>query len=109
MMISNEAYRKSTFSGSNGCVEVCLLDDGTIGLRDSKDRSKEPHLFTATEWQAFLAGVRNGEFDLEPKVARRRRVLDGLARHGRRGSLTISAASGLFGGTTLASRGRWSR
>jgi hypothetical protein len=63
-MISTEDYRKSTFSNSSGCVEVRLLEDGTIGLRDSKDRSKDPHLFTQGEWVAFLAGVRNGEFDL---------------------------------------------
>lgn len=65
-MISTDEYRKSTFSSSNGCVEVRLLDDGTVGLRDSKDPSKRPHQFTPTEWIAFLTGVRNGEFDLDP-------------------------------------------
>jgi len=68
-VISAEDYRKSSFSGSNGCVEVRLLEDGTIGLRDSKDRSKGPHLFTESEWVAFLAGVRNGEFDLPRPAA----------------------------------------
>ena len=33
-------------------------------LRDSKDVSKAPHVFNRREWRAFLAGVRNGEFDL---------------------------------------------
>jgi hypothetical protein len=37
-----------------------------IGLRDSKDVTKPPHLFTSVEWEAFLSGVRNGEFDLNP-------------------------------------------
>jgi len=63
-MISAETFTKSSHSGVGGCVEVRLLPDGMIGLRDSKDTTKPPHLFTSTEWIAFLAGVRAGEFDL---------------------------------------------
>lgn len=63
-MISTDRYTKSSFSGAAGCVEVKLLGDGTIGLRDSKDLFKPPHIFTAQEWSAFLAGVRAHEFDL---------------------------------------------
>jgi uncharacterized protein DUF397 len=63
-LISEHHYAKSSFSGSGDCVEVRLLGDGTIGLRDSKDISKPPHVFDAYEWQAFVAGVRAGEFDL---------------------------------------------
>jgi len=64
-MISLDAYRKSTFSGGNGCVEVRRLPDGRVALRDSKDVTLDPHHFTPYEWTAFLAGVRAGEFDLE--------------------------------------------
>jgi hypothetical protein len=46
-------------------VEVRLLPDGRIALRDSKDPQLPPHHFTPLEWSAFLAGVRAGEFDLE--------------------------------------------
>jgi hypothetical protein len=35
-----------------------------VSLRDSKDISRPTHTFTPQEWTAFLAGVRNGEFDL---------------------------------------------
>ena len=63
-MISDDRFRKSSFSGGGGCVEVRRLPDGRIALRDSKDVSLPPHHFTATEWTAFLAGVRAGEFDL---------------------------------------------
>ncbi|MGH3785247.1 MAG: DUF397 domain-containing protein [Pseudonocardiaceae bacterium] len=56
-------YRKSSYSGVNGCVEVAVIADGVL-LRDSKDITKEPHHFTPHEWRAFLAGVRDGEFDL---------------------------------------------
>ncbi len=64
-MISYDQYCKSSFSGGTGCVEVRLLPDGRIALRDSKDPGLPPHHFTSTEWTAFLAGVRAGEFDLE--------------------------------------------
>lgn len=68
-MISTDRYRKSTFSGNAGCVEVCLLPDGSIGVRDSKDVSKPAHVFTQSEWHAFISGVRAGEFDLPPERA----------------------------------------
>lgn len=63
-MISTDRYRKSSFSAGGSCVEVRLLPDGSISLRDSKDISLPAHTFTPQEWTAFLAGVRNGEFDL---------------------------------------------
>ena len=57
-------WRKSSLSTTNGCVEVALVGD-RIAVRDSKQEGRGPVLeFTATEWAAFLAGVRGGEFDL---------------------------------------------
>jgi hypothetical protein len=55
---------KSSASSVNGCVEVAHLPEGYVALRDSKDTSKQPHVFNRREWTAFLWGVRNGEFDL---------------------------------------------
>ncbi len=57
------AWRKSTFSDTAGeCVEVAQAGD-TTHVRDSKDAGKGPVLrFTPTEWAAFTAGVRAGEF-----------------------------------------------
>jgi Domain of unknown function (DUF397) len=58
-------WTKSSFSFANGdCVEVTNLPDGQIGVRDSKDTSGPVLRFTASEWRAFVGGVRNGEFDL---------------------------------------------
>jgi Domain of unknown function (DUF397) len=58
-------WRKSTLSTTNGCVEVAVVGD-RIAVRDSKDQGQGPVLeFTAVEWDAFLGGVRGGEFDLE--------------------------------------------
>jgi hypothetical protein len=58
-------WRKSTLSsGSDNCVEVGVADDGTIGVRDSKQHGSGPVLaFTPSEWEAFIGGVRRGEFD----------------------------------------------
>ncbi|GAB3359640.1 DUF397 domain-containing protein [Amycolatopsis echigonensis] len=57
-------FRKSSYSGENGqCVEVGEAADGGRWLRDSKDPSKPAHYFTAGEWDAFIRGVKNGEFD----------------------------------------------
>jgi hypothetical protein len=57
-------WRKSSFSTTNGCVEVAVAGD-RIAVRDSKQQGRGPVLeFTAAEWAAFLGGVRGGEFDL---------------------------------------------
>lgn len=54
----------SSFSFANrDCVEVASLPGGEIGVRDSKDTTGPVLRFTPSEWRAFLAGARNGEFD----------------------------------------------
>jgi hypothetical protein len=53
---------RAAFSNSN-CVEVAQLPDGQIGVRDSKSPHGPVLQFTPGEWNAFTAGVRNGEFD----------------------------------------------
>lgn len=61
-----DKYKKSSYSGNGGCVEVGFGGDtgDKVFVRDSKDPSKPPHTFTRREWQAFLDGARAGEFDL---------------------------------------------
>jgi hypothetical protein len=54
-------WRKSTQSGINGCVEVAFLD-GTVAIRDSKDRTGPVLRFTAHEWATFVKEVRHGAF-----------------------------------------------
>jgi hypothetical protein len=57
-------WRTSTRSGGNGqCVEVRQVDD-TVQVRDSKDRSGPALTFTRPEWEAFVGGAKDGEFDL---------------------------------------------
>ena len=57
-------WRKSSYSGNQGgnCVEVAELPDGGAAVRDSKDPDGPVLHFTAAEWAAFVAGVRDGEF-----------------------------------------------
>jgi hypothetical protein len=61
--LSRAEWRKSSRSGSNGCVEVAFVE-GQVAVRDSKDRSGPVLLFTAHEWEAFIGGAREGEFEL---------------------------------------------
>jgi hypothetical protein len=60
--ISTPEWRKSSFSGNDGCVEW-RVDDHGVRLRDTKHRDGAELQFTHHEWSAFLAAVRNGEAD----------------------------------------------
>ncbi|MEU4239378.1 DUF397 domain-containing protein [Actinoplanes sp. NPDC026619] len=56
-------WRKSTRSnGSGNCVEVGRLTDGTIGVRDSKDRTGPILKFTPADFAAFISGVKDDGF-----------------------------------------------
>jgi hypothetical protein len=55
---------KSSASAAGNCVEIAHLPGGGVAVRDSKDRAKTPHVYTRREWEAFLIGAKNGEFDL---------------------------------------------
>jgi hypothetical protein len=60
-------WAKSSLSHANGnCVEVAGLTTDLIRVRDSKYPRGPMLQFTPAEWDAFLGGVRNGEFDRNP-------------------------------------------
>lgn len=63
--ISKASWYKSSASSYNGnCVEISHLQGDRVAVRDTKDRTSGPALiFTRPEWDAFLAGAKNGEFD----------------------------------------------
>lgn len=61
MMTVAGRWVKSRASFAHGnCVEMALLDDGQVGVRDSKDPDAVLE-FTREQWAAFLAWVRAGE------------------------------------------------
>ena len=64
--LTGAVWHKSTRSGGNGgdCVEVARNLPGIVAIRDTKDPGGPALIFGHTEWDAFLAGVRDGEFDL---------------------------------------------
>ena len=64
IVLSNLRWFKSSASASGACVEVAHLPGGGVAVRDSKDRSKAPHVYTRREWEAFVIGIKNGEFDV---------------------------------------------
>ena len=62
--MTGSTWVKSSLSFANGnCVEVSDQPGGTIGVRNSRDQEGAVLRFTPDEWQAFLGGVRKGEFD----------------------------------------------
>jgi hypothetical protein len=64
MITRSNEWVKSSLSFANGnCVEVQFLTDGGVQVRNSRDRDGAVLTFTAAEWDAFLGGVRLGEFD----------------------------------------------
>lgn len=45
------------------CVEVARVDGGRV-LRDGKNPDGPVLTFTDAEWDAFVGGVRDGDFDV---------------------------------------------
>jgi hypothetical protein len=61
--LSRAAWRKSSYSSSNGgdCVEVALGAAGTarlVAIRDSKHPDDPNLLFTPTQWQTFTTKIK---------------------------------------------------
>lgn len=63
--LDGAGWRKSTRSGplTDNCVEVAFVRDG-VAVRDSKHPQGPVLLFNAAEWDAFVGGAKDGEFDL---------------------------------------------
>ena len=70
MSFIHRRWHISSFSGSSGCVEV-REDDEAIYVRHSRHPDGPTLRFNRREWLAFLAGVRNDEFDLVDSAADR--------------------------------------
>lgn len=57
-------WTKSRHSNAEGnCVEVAPLAEGGVAMRNSRDPHGPALVYTSAEVAAFLAGVKDGEFD----------------------------------------------
>jgi hypothetical protein len=65
--LSGVAWRTSTRTGngSGNCVEAGPLPDGSgrIAVRHSHFPDGAAMVYTRAEWEAFIAGAKDGEFD----------------------------------------------
>ena len=62
-MMSDLTWIKSSYCTDNACVEVAITENGDILVRDGS--TSGPLLcFTPEEWRQFVAGVKDGEFNL---------------------------------------------
>jgi hypothetical protein len=66
MDLSNATWRKSSYSGGNGgnCVEVAVLSDNSLEVRDSKDPDGPRLMFDSAAWRVFAAQVKGGLHNL---------------------------------------------
>ncbi|MFE0517052.1 DUF397 domain-containing protein [Streptomyces sp. NPDC058964] len=62
--IEGAAWHKSSRSGGNGnCVEVAVLAGGEVAVRNSRFPDGPALVCTRQEIEAFVEGVKDGEFD----------------------------------------------
>jgi Domain of unknown function (DUF397) len=60
---SDHEWRKSSRSyGSGQCIEIAESSGAEIAVRDSKNVRGAILTFSSTQWNAFVAGVRRGDF-----------------------------------------------
>ena len=63
-IVRDGKFRKCTFSYPYfACVEVAATDE-EVRVRDSKNQSGPVLSFTHNEWNAFIKGVKNDQFNL---------------------------------------------
>lgn len=62
--MTNAVWRRSGDADSTeASVEVAMLETG-VALRDSRKPEGPILFFTPAEWDAFVGGAKDGEFDL---------------------------------------------
>ncbi len=63
---TDAVWKRSSLSseGSDAIVEVAKFDDGFRAVRDGKNPEKGILFFTPAEWEAFVLGAKDGEFDI---------------------------------------------
>ncbi|GAA3135010.1 DUF397 domain-containing protein [Planomonospora alba] len=63
-LLGRADWRKSRFSNPSGnCVELARLPGGEVAVRNSRDPEGPVLVYTRGEVEAFVRGVKDGEFD----------------------------------------------
>jgi hypothetical protein len=60
--LTGAVWRRSAAS-DDAAVEVALLENG-VAVRDSRHPDGDVLFFTPAEWDAFVGGAKDGEFDV---------------------------------------------
>ncbi len=64
--LADAKWQRSTYSSQNGnCVEVAVLPTGEVAMRNSRDPQGSALVYTRQELAAFVAGAKDGEFDMD--------------------------------------------
>jgi hypothetical protein len=65
---TDRIFKKSSFTNAPKpyptCVEVSISNDDVL-IRNSSSLNQGTIKYTLEEWDAFIKGVKNGEFDLK--------------------------------------------
>ncbi|HEY8451072.1 MAG TPA: DUF397 domain-containing protein [Natronosporangium sp.] len=62
--LSRAVWQRAEDDVSDGAVEIAFVGD-LVGMRNATDPDGPVLVFTRAEWAAFIAGAKDGEFDLE--------------------------------------------
>ncbi|MFD8532575.1 DUF397 domain-containing protein [Streptosporangium canum] len=63
-LLDGVVWRKSHFSNPSGnCVELAVLPGGGVAIRNSRDPEGPALIYTRRELDAFVRGVKGGDFD----------------------------------------------
>lgn len=62
--LTRAVWQRAAGDTSDSAVEVAFVDD-LIGMRNSAEPDGPVLVFTQAEWDAFVAGAQDGEFDLD--------------------------------------------
>jgi Domain of unknown function (DUF397) len=62
--LSRAVWQRAKADDSESAVEVAFVDE-LIGLRSSSDPDGPVLVFTKDEWDAFVGGAQDGEFDVD--------------------------------------------
>jgi hypothetical protein len=62
--LADAKWKKSSHSNAQGdCVELAQLSGGDVAVRNSRDPEGPALIYTRSEIECLLLGVKDGEFD----------------------------------------------